>query len=425
MTDKPLKVAILCHSDNMGGAAVVTMRLHNALRREGVDSRMVVFTQNNPGSDVTIISNRFKRGFYFVRERFEIFMNNGMSRDNLFKVSTASCGPDIMSNAVVRNADVVVLSWVNQGMLSLNQLDRLLKSGKPVVWMMHDMWNMTGICHHALECRNYVDPGECGRCQFLSSDRPDDLSHKVWKKKNEIYRNATNLQFVAVSNWSRRKAAESSLMKDMPVETIFNPFPIDSFDTRFPEGYEPSIISHDRKVIAMGAARLDQPIKGLPYAIEALNYLFDNNPELCNNAEAVFFGDLRNPDALADLRFPHRYVGRISDPLILRRLYTRSSVVLSSSLYETLPGTLIEGQASGALAVSFGEGGQDDIIEHKKNGYIARYLDTKDLAEGIEWALSQNQDVDALHESVRERFGSEAVARRYIELFNRMLHRNG
>ena len=228
-----------------------------------------------------------------------------------------------------------------------------------------------------------------------------------------------------MSNWARRKAQESTLLRDMPVETIGNPFPIDSFDTRLPEGYIPSIIKHDKKVIGMGAARLDDPIKGLKYAVDALNHLFDHNPELSNNAEAIFFGELRDPEALADLRFPHRHVGRISDPTLLRRLYTRCSVVVSSSLYETLPGTLVEAQASGALPVSFGEGGQSDIIDHKKNGYIARYLDVEDMAAGIEWALSQEPDRDALHETVRERFASDAIARRYIELFNRLLHCNG
>lgn len=424
MTTRPLKVAILSHSDNIGGAAVVTMRLHNALRREGVDSTMIVYTQNNQYSDVTTISNRFVRGYYFMNERIRIYSANGMNRDNLFKVSIANCGPDLANHPAVRNADVVLLSWVNQGMLSLAQLRKLLESGKPVVWMMHDMWCMTGICHHALECRNYVDPGQCGRCQFLGSDNPDDLSHKVWLKKNEIYRMG-NLTFVAVSNWARRKAQESSLLRDMPVETIGNPFPIDSFDTRLPEDYVPSIIKHQKKVIGMGAARLDDPIKGLKYAIEALNHLFDTNPELSNDAEAIFFGELRDPDALSELRFPHRHVGRISDPTLLRRLYTRCSVVVSSSLYETLPGTLVEAQASGALPVSFGEGGQSDITDHLKTGYIARYLDVEDLAEGIKWGLSQNQDRDALHESVREKYASDSIARRYIALFNRLLHRNG
>ena len=424
MTSKPLKVAILSHSDNIGGAAVVTMRLHNALRREGVDSSMIVFTQINPEADVSPLSSRFSRGYHFMKERMRIFLANGMNRRNLFKVSIANTGPSLLSNPIIKNADVVVMSWVNQGMVSLKQVRKLLRSGKPVVWIMHDMWNMTGICHHALSCERYKDPQQCGCCPFLNSNSQNDLSHKVWLKKESVYKEG-NLTFVAVSNWAREKALGSTLLHDKQVMTIFNPFPVDSFETKWPEGYVPSIIQHDKKVIAMGAARLDDPIKGIEYAVEALNHLFDTNPDLSNNAEAIFFGTLRDENKLADLRFPHRFIGRVEDPAMLRRLYARASVVISSSLYETLPGTLIEAQAGGAIPVSFGKGGQGDIIEHKKNGYIARYLDTKDMAAGIEWALSQNIDRDSLHESVRERFASENIAQQYIALFNRLLEKNG
>lgn len=96
-------------------------------------------------------------------------------------------------------------------------------------------------------------------------------------------------------------------------------------------------------------------------------------------------------------------------------------MVLSSSLYETLPGTLIEGQASGCLPVTFGRGGQADIVTHLSDGYIARYADTRDLAKGILWVLDQNVDRQALHESVRRRFSSTSVARSYIELFNQLV----
>ena len=178
MTSKPLKVAILSHSDNIGGAAVVTMRLHNALRREGVDSSMIVFTQINPEADVSPLSSRFSRGYHFMKERMRIFLANGMNRRNLFKVSIANTGPSLLSNPIIKNADVVVMSWVNQGMVSLKQVRKLLRSGKPVVWIMHDMWNMTGICHHALSCERYKDPQQCGCCPFLNSNSQNDLSQE-------------------------------------------------------------------------------------------------------------------------------------------------------------------------------------------------------------------------------------------------------
>ena len=50
-----------------------------------------------------------------------------------------------------KEADVIHLHWVNQGLLSLNDIKKMTQSGKPMVWTMHDMWACTGICHHARE----------------------------------------------------------------------------------------------------------------------------------------------------------------------------------------------------------------------------------------------------------------------------------
>ncbi|MDE5632170.1 MAG: glycosyltransferase, partial [Muribaculaceae bacterium] len=170
-----------------------------------------------------------------------------------------------------------------------------------------------------------------------------------------------------------------------------------------------------KKLIVMGAARLDDPVKGLDLAIEALNRLADSGR---TDAHAVFFGAIRDPHALDGLRLPHTALGPVADKDFLHELYAHATAVLSSSLYETLPGTLIEGQAAGCFPVSFGEGGQADIIDHGTSGYIARYRDTDDLARGLETALDGRFDPELLRRHVEERFSSQAVARQYLRLLN-------
>lgn len=416
-----MKVALVCHSDTLGGAAVVTYRLMNALCAEGVDARMVVFSRLSDDARVLEVSNRVVRGWTFLGERFGIAMANGFSRENLFKVSTASTGVALHRHPWIKEADVVVLNWVNQGMLSLRGVRKLTRMGKPVVWTMHDMWNITGICHHAYECTNYRN--ECGECRLLASSSPKDLSNKIWRKKKKLYDNS-GITFVAVSTWLAECCRRSGLMNGRDVRVIHNAFPVDSFNTRPSAPLSWITLKNCPNIILMGAARLDDPIKGLPYAVEALNYLFDNNPELSRDSVAVFFGDIRDKNALADLRFPHQAIGRINDANTLRNLYAGSKVVLSTSLYETLPGTLIEGLAAGCRAVTFGRGGQSDIVDHKVNGYIADYCDARSVAEGITWALTGEADREAMHEDVRRRFSSKSVATRYIELFKELLHKD-
>ena len=140
-------------------------------------------------------------------------------------------------------------------------------------------------------------------------------------------------------------------------------------------------------------------------------------------SEAVFFGSIRDASLLEQIRLPYRYIGRINDPKVIRQLYASSHVVISTSLYETLPGTLIEGQAAGCVPVSFGMGGQRDIIDHKVNGYIADYKSPQSIAEGIAWALNAAPDREMLHTSVRERFASDVIANKYLDLFNSLLNK--
>lgn len=416
---RPMKVAFLCQSDRLGGAAVVTNRLVHALNDVGVDARLVVFKKLTSEDIVDETgAGHFRRGFVFMMERLRIALSNGFSRENLFKVSIASDGLPLHKHHAVKDADVIVLSWINQGMLSLKGIKRLGRLGKPIIWVMHDMWNLTGICHHALECGSYTK--QCGRCQYLKSRKEKDLSRLTWSKKQALY-TSTRITFVAVSNWLADCCRMSGLMKNSDVRVIPNAFPIGSFATKPTVGLQ--MLPADKKIILMGAARLDDPIKGFDMAVDALNKLIDNNPEVARDTIAVFFGDIRDMSALNNLRFPYKHVGTINDGKILREMYAAASVVLSTSLYETLPGTLIEGQAAGCLPVTFGRGGQSDIVEHRVNGYIARYKDTDDVAAGILWALRQNVDRDKLHESVRQRFSSSAIASRFITLFNELLEK--
>lgn len=411
-----MKVTLISHSDLLGGAAIVTYRLMYALREAGVDARMVVFNKYSKDDLVQPAARRLMRGYSFIWERARIAASNGFSRKDLFKVSTAYTGLPLASHPWVKDADVIILGWVNQGLLSLDGIRGLASLGKPIVWVMHDMWCMTGICHHAHECRRYTS--ECGKCPYLGSRRENDLSHKVWKKKHALYDNVP-ITFVCVSKWLAECARKSSLLAGKNIKVIPNAFPVDTFFTHPSADIER--LPEAGRYIVMGAARLDDPIKGLPDAVATLNYIFDNRPDVAKDSVAVFFGALQDKGALNGLRFPHVHLGMVNDSRVLRQLYARASVVLSSSLYETLPGTLIEGIASGALAVTFGRGGQADIVEHKQNGYIAKYGDTVDLANGIIWALNQNPDRDALHEDIRRRFSASAVASTYIELFNSLL----
>lgn len=418
-SQRPLKVVLINHADIIGGASVVTTRLMRALREEGVDARMIVYTKTIDDDSITSVSTRFLRTMTFLAEATSGAMANGFDRKHLFEISTASYGYDISRHPLIREADVICINWINQGFLSIKGLRKLAALGKPIVWTMHDMWPMTGVCHHARGCTNFIHG--CGNCPQLRRRKgPHDRSAVVNARKQRLY-DTGHFTFVPVSHWLAEQAELSSLLKGRPIEVIPNAFPIDFYITEPTHQVQSFNIDYTKNLIVMGAARLDDPVKGLDKAIDALNYLFDNRPDIANSALAVFYGSIRESASLSRLRFPYRFIDRVNDPKMLRQLFASAKVVLSSSLVETLPGTLIEGQAGGATPVSFDNGGQKDIIDHKVSGYLAPMGDYKELARGIVWALENPVDRQFLHDEVDKKFNASVVAHKYIDLFNRLV----
>ncbi|MGN0219613.1 MAG: glycosyltransferase [Muribaculaceae bacterium] len=413
-----MKVTLVNHSDTLGGASVVTYRLMEALCRAGVDARMLVVRRATDDSRVALAGNALTRKAAFIAEHLRIVAGNGFSRRNLFKISIASAGLPLHRHPWIKDADVVALNWVNQGMLSLRGIRRIAAMGKPVVWTMHDMWCMTGVCHHAGDCEGFLR--DCGNCPLIKDGKDArDMSRSTFRRKERLY-DRVSLHFVAVSRWLASRAKDSALLRDEDVCVIPNAFPVAEFPLTPSLSRAELGLPEGKRLIVMGAARLDDPIKGLPVAVEALNILADKG---CD-AVAVFYGAMRDPAALDGLRLPHISLGTISDRRRLASLYAHADAVISTSQYETLPGTLIEGMAAGCVPVTFGRGGQADIVDHLDTGYIARYGDPVDFASGIEFALGcADEDRDRRSATVADRFSDDAVASEYIDLFNRLLQK--
>ena len=84
----------------------------------------------------------------------------------------------------------------------------------------------------------------------------------------------------------------------------------------------------------------------------------------------------------------------------------------------------MESLSCGVPVIGFNVGGNSDMINHKKNGYLVRPFDASDLAYGIEWILNI-ENYDELCHNAREKvireFDSVVVAKKYIELYKEIL----
>lgn len=415
-----MKVVIINKSDRTGGAAVVSYRLMQALVDAGVDARMLVAEKLTDSDRVEVAASRHVLRREFLKERLGIYLQNGMNRSTLFRIDDGAEGIAVWKHPRVLEADVICLNWINQGFVSLKGVRHLLELGKPVVWTMHDMWNMTGVCHHAGECGRWLE--SCGDCPLMGSKgAPDDLSARVWSLKNRLYGNpAGRIHFVAVSNWLAGKAVESRLLGDQDVRVIPNAFDFGQGEQSYIDGFRSG-----KCRILFGAARLDDPVKGLPILVRATEILAAKHKEIAADCRLVTFGNVKNPESVAHFGTEHEHRGVLNADEV-SELYHTGDIVVSSSLYETLPGILVEGQAWGCVPVATDRGGQRDIVTHRETGYLARFETEEktadELAEGIVWAYNSIKKHGAtlrrtMFMEARGRFSARSVAERYIELF--------
>ena len=173
-----MNVLIVNTSERTGGAAVAAGRLLEALINSGEKAKMLVRDKQTDSITVAEVPGRMRARWNFLWERWCIYNHLRFSKNHLFEIDIANCGTDITSLPEFKWADVVHLNWINQGMLSLRNIRKIVRSGKPVVWTMHDMWQATGICHYSGGCMSYKT--RCAGCPLL----PDggsryDLSNKI------------------------------------------------------------------------------------------------------------------------------------------------------------------------------------------------------------------------------------------------------
>lgn len=417
-----MRVLIVNTSERIGGAAIAASRLMNALKRNNVKAKMLVRDKQTDEVSVVALRKSWQKIWNFLWERLVIWVANAFSKQNLFAVDIANAGTDITSLHEFEQADLIHLHWINQGMLSINNIRKILQSGKPVVWTMHDMWPVTGICHHANTCEAFKT--ECHHCPLLHCGSRKDLSNSVFHKKMKCYGEA-KFALVGCSRWIAGRALQSALTKGMMITNIPNPIDTDLFQPLDKvEARRRCHLPKEKKLLLFGSVKINNKQKGIDYLIEACKHLKQKYPDWSQNLGVVVFG--QNADRYASLfPFPCYAMNYVSSEQELVQIYNSVDLYVTSSLMENLPNTIMEAMACGIPCVGFNIGGIPEMIDHQQNGYVAEYQSANDLADGIKWSL-QEEEYPKLRISSRKKvlrsYSEEIVAKQYISLYHQLLN---
>ncbi len=414
-----MRILIVNTSEGIGGAAVAASRLVAALNNNGEKAMMLVRDKTEGRITTCELPHRWLMRLRFVWERLVIYCHLSFRKKHLWEIDIANSGADITSLREFREADVVHLAWVNQGMLSLDSIGKIIRSGKPVVWTMHDLWPATAVCHYAGVCTEFavgctdcplLPPTKCGR----------NLAKSVWRRKKRLYRQS-NIVFVACSRWLRNQARRSALLDGLELTDIPNPIDTNVFcPSDRAEAKKRLGITEEKKVILFVAQKLTDRRKGAQFLVGALRKLVSGGGIDANSCVVALLGG--NAEELSPLiPMPVVPLGFIQGDSRLAQVYNAADVFVLPSLQDNLPNTLMEALACGVPCVGFNVGGIPEMIDHRINGYVARTADVDDLADGLRWVLAE-ADAGQLRQSAVAKavkcYSQTSVSMRYVNVYS-------
>ena len=417
-----MKVLIVNTSELTGGAAVAANRLMKALKNNGVQAKMLVRDKQTDDISVVGIGKGWRSRLAFLWERWCIFTRLHFSKTHLFELDIANAGIDITRLPEFQEADVIHLHWINQGFLSLSGIQKMIDSGKPIVWTMHDIWPATAICHYARGCRKFSS--NCSKCPLLPQSNMCDFANRIWKRKQRVF-HQHSVSFVACSKWLAEEARKSMLLKEQVVTNIPNPIDTHVFQPQDQtmSRKEVGLPTDGRKIILFVSQRVTDERKGMEYFVKAVSKMVEQHPEMVKTTAIAILGGhsevLENHLELSV--FP---LGYINDANRIVKVYSSSDMFVIPSLEDNLPNTIMEAMSCGVPCVGFEVGGIPEMIDHQKNGYVARFRDVDDLSAGMYWVLNEASREElraqALRKVLRE-YSQQRVALKYTEVYNKAI----
>ena len=416
-----MRVLIINTSERMGGAAIAAGRLMDALRNNGIQAKMLVRDKQTDRVTVIGLKKSLWKIWQFIWERIVIWKANHFKKHNLFEVDIANTGTNVISLPELSQADVIHLHWINQGMLSLKDIRRIIESGKPIVWTMHDMWPFTGICHYAGDCDKYTT--HCENCPILYKGNKKDLSFHTFQQKKRMLE-GSHIHFVSCSQWLGNMAKRSKLIGNHSIVSIPNAINTNLFKPRDKQAARHKLgLPMDKQLLLFGSMKTTDKRKGIDYLVNACELLAKSHPDVCKQLGVVILGKESNLyESL--FPFPIYSMNYVNSEKELADIYNAVDLYVTPSLQDNLPNTIMEAMACGIPCVGFNVGGIPEMIDHLHNGYVADYKSAEDFANGIHWALSEGE-YESLsqeaHRKVLTSYSESAVAKRYIEIYNKIM----
>ena len=409
-----IKVLHINYSDIKGGAAIAVKRIHDAQKKIDVDSRIVVAEKYLDHKDVIGPKSTFeevkwkilnsinrKIGNLEKKERYDSNSYNLIPNNFVKKINRISC-------------DIINLHWIGNNLIPIKDLKKI---NKPLVWTLHDMWAYTGSEHYTKSFRFIQGYNKNNKPKELSGY---DFEKYCWNLKKKNY--PENLSIIATSNWQLNNAKKSFLLKDKKLFKI--PLPI---DFNFWKPLDKTIsrknldLPLDKKIILIGAENLEYKKKDFNLIKDIFSDIIKNDNIL------VIFGKISREYFKGLDESKIKFLNEVkSNTLDLKSIYSASDLFIAPSVQESFGQTVLEAASCCLPSICFEKNGISEIIDHKINGYVAKYQNIEDFKSGINWCLD-NLNTNKMNERLevlKNKFSMEKIGDQYKSLYLDILNNN-
>ena len=401
------KILHLNFSDD-GGAAIAVLRIHNVLKKNNYNSKILVAEKINNSPDIFCNQNSFNKFFWNLKKKISRNLKFIFKSKNKNTHTLSFFNSNILSQIDKYDPDIINIHWIGNEFISLKQISKIQK---PIIWTLHDMWLYSGAEHYTTEQR-FIDG--YNKKNRNKDESGFDINRWVWNRKKKYI--TKKIKIISTSDWQYQNSKKSFLLKNNDNYKI--PLPIDL------SIWKPTVKKDARNDLKWSNNKIyflfgfsdysRRDIKGLDIALD----LFDKFNKV-NNGNCILniFGDIKKKYLNKE---NVNVLGSIKKPSELKRIYSASDLLINPSRLESFGQIALEALACGLPILINKNTGTNDLILCDEMGYVLENELDSNFGTLLEWfnknCLANNQKL--LHRKIKENFSYDVVATKYKSLID-------
>ncbi len=379
-----MRILIVSYSDSIGGASRAIVRIHSALvafaKELDVSSTLRVILSDGKTPNVVAGFPKVSRHDRIIRSlkikleglKRGVFLRSGGSGLSSSAHVFTGLGVEIETS----DADVVLLNWLGDQTISLEELRKV---SKPIVLRHADMWFLLPLAHYPPDAvESSIRNSARELLNFVLFFWRENQRHQV--KREFLESNVVGT--ISPSVWLRDASSSHESLKGLPHVHIPNTIDTD-FWSPVPATEARKAMNIPEKVFSIGfgaSGGLRDPRKGGSLLIAALKSLRARMPSATSQFRLDVFGQERPKDDRG-LEFVNFHGQLSSDEL--RHFYSAVDVFVTLPAIEGFPNTVVEAASCARPSIATDIPGMRGIIDDGETGFLVNSGDVEGLSKKI------------------------------------------